>query len=64
MSTSTTRPDAAQELPEDVAGAWANVLLDLYKREQGGEKPKTAGTASLDEAATPPADAQPGGDLE
>ncbi|MBM4000552.1 MAG: hypothetical protein FJ297_13625 [Planctomycetes bacterium] len=64
MSTSTTRPDAAQELPEDVADAWANVLLDLYKREQDGEKKKTAGDASHDELATPPADARTGGDAE
>jgi hypothetical protein len=37
VSNSTTRPDAVQELPEDVAGAWASVLLDLYKREQDGD---------------------------
>jgi hypothetical protein len=62
VSTSTTRPVAAQELPEDVASAWANVLLDLYKREQDGEEPKAAGDASLDEPATPQADARTGGD--
>jgi hypothetical protein len=62
VSTSTTRPDAAQELPEDVAGAWANVLLDLYKREQDDEKPKAVGDSALDEPATPQADARTEGD--
>jgi hypothetical protein len=30
------RTDSRPELPEDVASAWANVLLDLWEKGSGG----------------------------
>jgi hypothetical protein len=43
----TDRTDSGPELPEDVASAWANVLLDLWEKRSGAaidvEPPKRDG---------------------
>lgn len=49
MRTATPPSDVPDELPEDVAAAWATVLLDIHN--------KTAGTAST--TSTTDTEAQP-----
>jgi len=52
MSEPDSQDFAEQGLPEDVADAWATVLLDLWEKEQAEAKQAQA-TSPTDQGAPP-----------